>query len=832
MNEEFNTASAKAMKRIILLISTIIAATVCLSQNITGTITDDAGNPIDGANIMIGGSTQRHTSDSNGQFCIPCNKGELRIVISHEGSSTYDEKIKVEGSDFNIGTISLQKKEKTSDPLHELEYLSDIRTPMTYDSINSEYIERHNIARDIPSILANTPSSVALSESGSGIGFTSYRIRGMGMEAINMTINGIPTSDAESRITMWHHLPDIATSVDKIKITRGAGSSTCGSYAYGANIDLCTKLPSNKPYGNLTIMGGSFGTIKASISAGTGLMKNGFSIDLRMSKIMSNGYISHSDINHNAIMLSAIWHGKSNSLTANIIHCREKSGITMWGCPSSQIDDNRQYNSAGEYFDNTGTKKYYDDEIENHNQTHVQLIYSQKIKGNIEFNIKLFYNRGDGYYEEFLNKQSFASYGLPIISLPTVVTINGHTYSTSTTITHTDLIRRRIQASDYYGGILSATHSIGNFVNTFGGTVKSYNGHYYGNIIWMQYAGNTAKDFKWYSNNSTKTEYCAYYKLEYTFLDKITLYADLQYRIINHEMAGDDSDLLADGKMKKYDEDLDYNFFNPKGGINYEITKKMRLYASVTRTNREPTRNNIKNIIGTNESIEPETLIDYELGYSYKSKIFSGSLNVYYMDFHNQIVPTGEFSQYGYLVATNIDKSYRGGIEATAIVRPHKRVTIEANATFSRNRIKDYTYFVQSYDDELNNTLKEMHVSNTKTAYSPEIIAAGNINYNIFGNFNIYYNVKYVGKQHFDNTSSEDRTIKAYCISSAGFDYAIVTKYVKGMRFKFEVNNIFNYKYSDNAYGGVWYEHGIEKSWVNYFPQAGISFMGGVTISF
>lgn len=820
------------MKRIVVLIATILTATICWSQKISGKVTDDAGNPLYGAKVMIGGSVQSGTTDRNGDFSISCRKGELRIVISHDGFTTYDEKQTIGDSNNYLGTIALQKKELRTDTLCILEHISDIRTPVTYDSIHSDYISRHNIVRDIPSILANTTSFVAMSESGSGIGFTSYRMRGMGMEAISMTINGIPISNAESRIAMWHHLPNFIETVDRIRIVRGAGSSTSGTYAYAGSIDLVTRQPSSKPFGDISVMGGSFGTIKASVSAGTGIMKNGFSIDLTMSKILSNGYINASSANHNAIMLNAVWHGKSNSLTANIMHSREKSGITTWGCPSSYMSDNRTYNSAGEYFDNNGIKKYYDDELESHNRTHVQLIYLHKIRNNIELNIKLHYNRGDGYYEEYLNKQNFSSYGLPNISLPTIVTINGIAYTTTTTITQTDLIRRRMTSNDYYGGIITATHSIGNFVNTFGGTVNLYNGRYFGNIIWMEYAGKTNKDYKWYSNNSIKTEYCAYYKAEYTFIKKITLFADLQYRIVNHEMTGSDSDLLADGKMKNLNEDLDYNFFNPKLGINYEITPQMRLYTSVVRTNREPSRNNIKDIIGTKNSIEAENLIDYELGYSYRSKIFSGSINFYYMDFRNQIVPTGDFSKYGYYVMTNVDKSYRTGAEISAEVRPHRRISINANATFSRNRIKEYRYNALTYDDNLNEIWQEMCINDTKTAYSPEIIAAGSINYNIFGNFNLFYNVKYIGKQHFDNTSSDERIIKAYCICSAGFDYAIVSKYVKGLRFKFEVNNLFNTAYSDNAYGGLWYEQGIEKSWANYFPQAGISFLGGVTISF
>lgn len=805
-------------------------ATVGLSQNITGRVTDDTGSPLYGAKVMIGGSIQSGTSDRNGEFFVKCKKGTQRIVISYDGCEPYDEKQMVAKGGLDLGTVVLSEQ-KINDSVHILETISEKRTPTTSCIYGSNYITENNIVRDMPYILEKTPSFVALSEGGLGIGFTNFRIRGMSSDATNVSINGIQLTDVESRQTFWHHLPDLASSANQIKITRGAGSSTCGTYAYGANIDISTESPNEKPYGNITVMGGSLSTIKSSVSAGTGVMKNGFSIDLRMAKLLSDGYIDRSSINHNTIMVSATWHGTNNSLKANVIYGKQKTGITMWGCPSQYIEANRTYNSAGEYFDSVGQRCHYGDN-ENYTQTHVQLIYSQKIWNNVEFSVKMHFNRDDGYLEEYKTNQSLSSYGLPNITIPVVVTNNGILYTT-TTITNTDLIRRKMSTRNYYGGIIKATHNIGKFVNTFGGGVNNRSGEYFGNLIWMQYAGDTPKDYEWYRNGSSKMEYNVYYKIEYTFIDRLTLYADLQYRIVNQEMNGDDGDLMQNGQMMNLDEDLDYNFFCPKGGINYEITKNMRLYASVVHTNREPSRENIKDAVeNKNKSIDPETLNDFELGYSFKSKIFSGELNFYYMDFTNQIVPTGEFSQNGYYIMTNIEKSYRTGVEISALVKPHRKLKLEANATFSSNKAKDYAYLAQTYDEDLNESIEEYNTGKTNLAFSPEIIATGNVCYNVFGNFNIYYNIKYIGKQYIDNTSSSDRMLKPYSISSLGFDYEIITKYVKSLRFKFEVYNLFNSMYSSNAYGGLWYEQGAQKSWINYFPQSGITFMGGVTISF
>ncbi len=309
-------------------------ATVCLSQNITGKVTDDTGSPLYGAKVMIGGSTQGGSSDQNGEFFVKCKKGTQRIVISYYGYEQYDEKQMVANGGLDLGTIALQPESEPTDSLHVLEKLSDRHTPTTHHTYNSNYVTERNIVREIPYLLEYTPSFVATSQGGLGIGFTNFRIRGMSSDAINVTLNGIQLTDPDSRQTLWHHLPDLASSINQISITRGAGSSTRGTYAYGASIDLTTESPSAKPYGDVSVMGGSFGTIKASISAGTGIMKNGFSIDLRMAKTISDGYIDRANSNQNAIMVSATWHGKRNSLNANIIYGKQKSNITMWGCPS------------------------------------------------------------------------------------------------------------------------------------------------------------------------------------------------------------------------------------------------------------------------------------------------------------------------------------------------------------------------------------------------------------------------------------------------------------------------------------------------------------------
>lgn len=821
------------MRRLILLVVLSIYALTAFSQRLIGTVTDSDGNTLPNASVIIGGSAQGTVSDSNGHFSIKCEKGKIRLVISYTGFETYDEQHIITESDHNLGVIKLKTKTFVGSEVIVEATRAGKNTPMTYESYDANFLKQKNILHDIPAMLELTPSFVSTSEGGFGIGATSFRIRGTDPTRINITMNGIQINDAESQAVFWNNMPDLASSISSLQITRGVGTSSNGTSSFGATMNLLTGTNNKKPYGEISVMGGNFSTIKANIIAGTGLMKNGFAIDLRMSKILSKGYIEGGSVNNNAVMLNAEWHGKNNILKANILYGKQKTGITWWGCPQEMLETNRRYNPAGEYFDYTGTRHHYDDEADNYQQTHVQLLYSQSIKSKINLNIGLHYTRGDGYYEEYKNLQDFKDYGLPNIQIPSVLIIDSITHFSQTTIDKTDLIRRKMMSNDFYGGIVSLAYKYGKLTNTFGSSISSFNGRHFGNLIWMQYAGNIPKDYEWYRNKSLKTDFNVYDKVEYTIIDKITLFADLQYKIINYDLRGSDADQMPNGTLKKLEEELDYNFFNPKGGIFYAITPKMNIYASVAFSHKEPTRSDIKDAVGDlQKTPRAEQLIDYELGYKLNTKIVSASLNLYYMDYTDQLVPTGELSSTGYSIMTNVANSYRAGIELATAVRPHRKVTIEANATFSRNKIRDFSFWASNYDENWEEHLEEHHLAEADLAYSPNIVAAGSINYNIFGNLNVSYTTKYVGKQYFDNTMSNDRSLKAYWLNNISFDYAIVTKYVKEIRFKLLVNNLFNLKYCSNAYGGVWYEQGVEKTWAYYFPQAGINFMGGVTLSF
>jgi iron complex outermembrane receptor protein len=613
-------------------------------------------------------------------------------------------------------------------------------------------------------------------------------------------------------------MPGFASSISSMQITRGVGTSTNGSAAFGASLNMFTTSLSNEPYAEASVMGGSFGTHKEDINVGTGILKSGFSFDLRFSNLKSDGYVENGYSQHKALMMSGAWRNDKNIVRANIIHGNQKTGITWEGCPKDSVDSNPTYNPAGEYYDSNGIRRIYEDQSDNYIQTHYQLLYSRILSRKLDLSIGLHYTRGDGYYEEYKAEREPENYGISPVVSP-----NG-----SDTVYEMNLIHRKLMANDYYGGTFSLNYNTDKMNISGGGAISRHDGDHFGRVIWMQYAGENFKDFEWYRNNGLKTDMNIFAKANYEVFKNFHLYGDIQYRHIEYKMEGEDSDLILVDQEHKFD------FVNPKAGIFYNINSNMKTYLSFATSHREPTRTNFKDAKGDPlKKPLAETLFDYELGYVFQLPKFSVSLNLYYMDYIDQLVPTGEKSSVGYDIMTNVPHSYRTGIEIMAGVKPFSRLSVNANVTLSRNKIKNFTSWETFYDYDWELADYEPNeMGETDLAYSPNIIASGIISYRIFSGFNISFISKYVGSQYFDNTSSENRKIDAYWVNNLQLDYSFSTAIIKEIQLKFQINNLFNVKYCNNAYGWYYYYDNAETTESFYFPQAGINFMGGIVFKF
>ena len=782
---------------------------------IDGRVSDKDGNALAGASVAIEGTVTGILTDTGGKYSLSGLKAGLyKFRFSFIGCET---KIKDVNLDHDkTVNITLESQAVMTREVLVMANRAGEHSPLAYSDIGRELLKKQNSGYDLPYIISLTPSLIETSEAGNGVGYTGLRIRGTDGNRINVTIDGIPLNDPESQQVFWVDLPNLAASVENIQVQRGAGTSSNGAGAFGATISIQTSNPENEPFAEISTSAGSFNTLKNMVSAGTGLLGGKFSMQMRYSDIKSDGYIYRTGSNHRSGFLSGTYRSGRSFLKANIILGQEHTGIGWWGVPAEMMAVDRRYNPAGEFTDEAGQKQYYSNESDNYSQNHYQLIYSLKINDLLTFNTALHYTKGKGYYEEYREDQPLSDYGL-----------NSFTIGDSL-ISETDLIRQKWMSNDFYGAVYSLKYQNNKVEAIAGGGANLYDGNHYGTIIWMNNSGDTPKDYSWYHNSSVKGEVSVYGRVNYNLTDKTTIYGDLQYRIVHYELAGPDDDL------KDISQKHNYAFFNPKAGIFYTITPDQDAYISFSVANREPTRTDFKEASGDGEATpKPETLYDVEAGYKLHTGIGNFGANLYGMFYKDQLVPTGELSNVGYSVMTNVAKSHRLGAEFTAGIKPAGFIDFNASLTISSSRIIGFIEYFTDYNtrDE-SSVYTSKNLGNTDIAYSPSVICSGDLGFRLSEGFNLHLISKYVGKQYFDNTMSADRTIDPYFVNNIRLDLEPKFKWIRGFEFQLLINNIMNEVYENNAYGGNWYEDGQEKTWAYYFPQAGRNFMARISLKF
>lgn len=587
------------------------------------------------------------------------------------------------------------------------------------------------------------------------------------------------------------------------------GTSSNGAGAFGGSVNIQTKGIEYEPYAELNSSAGSYNSFKNSLSAGTGLIDDRFGFQMRFSDLRSDGFIKRTGSQHRSAFLSGVHRTEQAILKANLILGQEHTGIGWWGVPREMLETDRRYNPAGEYSDDGGTVRYYDNESDNYIQNHLQLIYSRKLTDILSMHLAIHYTRGKGYYEEYKEDRSLAGYGLPDIIAGNAV------------ISETDVIQRKWLSNDFYGSIWSLNYNKKRLSTSIGGGINLYSGDHFGRIIWMKNPGTTEMNHQWYFNNGEKRELNFNGKVGYFLSGKISLFGDLQYRSIRYLMKGVNDDL------KDLDQEHKFSFFNPKAGIFITIDTDKEAYLSFAVANREPTRADFKEASGDVESTpKPERLYDLETGYRMKTSKSSLGLNLYWMIYKDQLVPTGELSNVGYPIMTNVEKSYRAGAEFTAGFIPTSFLNWNVSLTISKNIIPDFTeYYIDYNTSDWTSEYKSMKLGKVDIAYSPSVTGSSDLAVKPFRRIDIHLISKYVGKQYFDNTMSNERKLDPYFINSLRIDFEPEIRIIKRAELQLVINNIFNTEYESNAYGGNWFEDGVEKSWSYFFPQAGTNFM-------
>jgi iron complex outermembrane receptor protein len=782
---------------------------------INGRVSEENGTPLAGASVSILNTFLGAYTGAGGDYLIRLrDSGNVVIRYSYTGFEPVTRIVRVTGT--SVIDVTLKPGTFLAGEVIVCATRASARTPVAYTNVDTETIRRQNNGQDLPFVLSLTPSLVETSESGTGIGYTGLRIRGTEGSRINVTVDGIPLNDAESQQVFWVDLPDLASSVENIQVQRGVGTSSNGAGAFGASINIQTGSPEKEPGAKISQSAGSFNTLKTMVSAGTGILSDRFAVGMRYSDLKSDGYIKRTGVDNRSAQVTGMYRYGRSSLKANVILGEEHTGISWWGVPAEKLETDRRYNPAGEYTDESGTTRYYDNESDNYFQNHYQLIYSLAMAGNTSLHAALHYTSGKGYYEEYREDQPYAEYGLPDLVI------------NSATVTETDLVRRKWMGNDFYGLVYSLSARKGKLDAVIGGGMNTYSGRHYGKIIWSQYAGNVPKDFQWYLNRSRKGEASIYGRVNYGFTPNLSGFADIQYRYIAYRMNGIDDD-LRDISQSHY-----FNFFNPKTGLFLEISGNMNSYLSFSVAGREPSRSDFKEASGDPDATpRPETLYDLEAGYNIMTGRAAFSINLFGMFYKDQLVPTGELSDVGYPVMTNVQESYRTGIEISTEIKPASRISWKSGITLSRNKIPGFrAYYLDYNTSDWSSEYKSVSLGTVDIAYSPSVTGFSEFTFNPLKNFNFHFVTKYVGRQYFDNTMNSSRSIDPYLLNNliVGFNPAL--KGIKEVNLKLCINNIFNNMYVSNGYGGLWYEDGAQKTWAYYFPQAGMNFIINIELKF
>jgi len=665
-------------------------------------------------------------------------------------------------------------------------------SPFAQSNVNKSFLQQNNYGQDLPFIIQSTPSVVVNSDAGTGVGYTGIRIRGTDGTRINVTLNGIPYNDAESLITYFVNLPDFSSSLNSIQIQRGVGTSTNGAGAFGATINLATNDYHPEKYLSLQSSAGSFNTFKNTFQAGTGLLKNHFTIDARLSSISSDGYIERATSNLKSFYISSTYWGDKSSLRLNVFSGREKTYQAWYGVPEELLEKQRTYNPAGI----EKTDAPYDNQTDNYQQTHYQLFYNKSINKNWQWSTTLFLTRGKGYYEEYKGGVLLADY-IPntIISEPI------------------DLVRRKWLDNHFYGQIASLIYEAGKNKFTLGAAWNTYDGLHYGRLPYLiSLKMNPLLEFNpnlnYYFNNALKKDFNTYIKWNHQFTEHLNSFIDLQFRKVAHHMYGFD---LNPGLIVK----RDFNFLNPKVGLFYK-TNQTNYYVSIALAHKEPNRDDFE--AATTQQPKQEVLTDFEMGLKNKKGNFEWGANIYVMNYKDQLVLTGKINDIGAYTRTNVSKSNRIGIEVEESWKINSNITSTGNITWSQNKIAAFTEYVDNYDDGGQLTIEH---KNTDIALSPNLTASHLITIKLKTKWQINLASKYVSKQFLDNTQNKSRILKAYFLQDFNTSYTVWTRQKCNAQIQFFVNNIFDKKYEPNGYTYSYLSENKLTTSNNYYPMAG-----------
>jgi iron complex outermembrane receptor protein len=691
--------------------------------------------------------------------------------------------------------------------------------PVTFTNLSRQDLAPRNLGQDIPILLNYLPGVVTTSDAGAGIGYTGIRVRGTDATRVNVTINGIPYNDSESQGTFWVNLPDFASSVEAIQLQRGVGTSTNGSAAFGASLNLETDAVQEQAYATLASSLGSFNTIKNTLRFSSGILNEGFTLSGRLSQINSEGYVDRAASNLDAYYFQGTFKDETTLIKALVFGGKEITYHSWYGLDPDTLKNNRRYNPAGEVYDSQGNRiAFYENQVDNYAQEHYQFHWNERLNSKWNIALGLNYTHGSGFYEEYNDLWYDQNISFSGATSFDYLQLKPFTIG-NTTISDSENISQKWLDNDYYVITLGLNYNTEGTSLNFGGFYSYYVGDHFGDLIWGQNLGEVLPNHRFYENQGIKKEGSFFAKATQTLSEGFTGFIDLQLRSIGYQVSGQIAGPAS------FSVDDNFVFFNPKAGLTYEVASGQKLYFSYAKAQREPNRTDYEN-----GNPKPEKLDDFELGWRINTPKLQAQTNVYWMEYKDQLVLTGAIDAVGSPIRQNVGKSRRIGIELEFKINLNSNWLWQPNIALSSNQNLDF-YFKR--DGVLENLGK------TQLAYSPNLVGGNAIMYVPSTRFQIGLLSKYVGKQYMGNIDSENSTLSAYFVNDLSAVYTWQpNKWIQEIQWSLLVNNIFNAQYESNGYfytfDDTWSAPGqvTTVEGAGYYPQAGINFLTGVMLRF
>ena len=779
------------MKKITIFLFLFVSVlTNAQKVTVSGKIVDKNQEILTGATVLVKETNQGISSDLDGNFSFKLNKGTYTLKVSFIGFKTIEKSIFLD--EDKVVTIILEEDDNVLDEVLVSAVRATSSIPVTYSNLNKKELAKRNLGQDIPILLNYLPSVISSSDAGAGVGYTYLNVRGSNSERINVTINGIPYNDPESHGTFWVNLGDFASSTENLQLQRGVGTSTNGSGAFGASLNILTDAVSENAGGEISNSFGSYGTRKHTVKFTTGKINEHLEVSGRFSNIHSDGYVDRAFTNLKSYFLQASYKDKNTLIKAVSFGGAERTYQAWYGLDPQQLEEDRRQNPYT-----------YENEVDDYKQNHYQLHWNEKLNNQWSTNLGLNYTKGAGFFEQYKAAENAAAFNNLIED-------------------GSDVIVRRWLDNDFYVLNFNANYKDEKLNFISGISYSNYTGDHFGEVIWgSDLSSGTSIQDRYYFSDAKKTDMSIFSKATYSISEKVSTYLDLQGRFVNYQTEGLTSD------RNPLDVDANFNFFNPKAGFIYKIAAQNSIYLSYARANREANRNDFENGVSS-----PEILDDIELGWRYKSDQVQLNTNIYYMNYKNQLVLTGAIDDVGAPIRATSGESYRVGLEIDADIKLNDQFSIKSNAAFSTNKNEDFKA-------PINGNL--LNLGNTPLSFSPNTIIGNMFIYQPSSNLQISFLSKYVGKQFMSNLNSRVSgldVLDSYFTSDLNFVYEIATKKVfDAIIISGLINNIFNTEYVDRGYYYTYDypdENGntITGDGAGYYPQATRNFLVGVTLKF